>query len=475
MALIANFPVIEEIEYIDNIQNLFLCFADQIGTLWLDSTSQSTLAAGTDRYSYLAVDPFKTYTLNAEQQPEKFYLHQPFSWLKPILQTFHQNKKEGIPPFQGGLAGYWSYDVGLAIEKSTYNQESHYQTSLPLFVLNLYDLVLAWDHLEKKAWIISTGFPEINLTNREKRAKLRLNWLLKILKKLETSHFPLIKNKRLINENSLKSNFSVKDYQIAVEKIKQYIYAGDVFQVNLSQQFTAELTSYSCYKELYLKLSDIHKAPFSAFYNFKHGIIASASPERFIRLSDKKIEARPIKGTMKRNFQDVVQDHISAQTLCKSSKDLAENTMIVDLMRNDISKISTINSVSVEKLCGLETFQTVHHLVSVIQAELAPNKDACDILQALFPGGSITGAPKVRAMEIIKELEPHRRGPYCGSLGFISFNGDMDTSILIRTLIIKNNSLSFCAGGGVVLDSSPKAEYEETLLKAQGLIQALKA
>jgi para-aminobenzoate synthetase component 1 len=201
-------------------------------------------------------------------------------------------------------------------------------------------------------------------------------------------------------------------------------------------------------------------------------VIASASPERFLRLSARDVETRPIKGTTPR-FSDALADQASAEALLASEKDRAENVMIVDLMRNDLSRVCEDHSVKVPQLCELESFATVHHLVSVVQAKLAAHYDAVDLLRATFPGGSITGAPKVRAMEIIDKIETHRRGPYCGSVGFISFNGDMDTSIIIRTYAIKNNQLSFHVGGAIIADSNPAQEYQETLDKAAAMVATL--
>ncbi len=253
---------------------------------------------------------------------------------------------------------------------------------------------------------------------------------------------------------------------------QNYILEGDIFEVNLSQRFKTvlpeELTPY----ELYLRLRKISKAPFAAYFNFSKMTIASASPERFILLNNGQIETRPIKGTMPRG-ETIEQDLKFSEALLNSKKDKAENIMIVDLLRNDLSRVCEDDSVHVATLCGLESFATVHHLVSVITGKLKSGYHALDLLKATLPGGSITGAPKIRAMEIISELEPNRRGPYCGNIGFISFTGDMDTSILIRTYAIHHRDVTYQAGGAVVLDSDPAQEYHETLHKSKALHQAL--
>jgi para-aminobenzoate synthetase component 1 len=224
--------------------------------------------------------------------------------------------------------------------------------------------------------------------------------------------------------------------------------------------------------QLYCRLRAINPAPFAAYLNYDNFVIASASPERFLKLDNAKIETRPIKGTRRRAASQE-EDKKLAQALQNSEKDKAENIMIVDLLRNDLSKICKDNTVNVSKLCELETFSNIHHLVSVVTGELAPDKNAIDLLEAAFPGGSITGAPKIRAMEIIAEIEPTARGPYCGCIGYISCSGDMDTAIVIRTYAIKNNIIIFQAGGGVVADSIPENEYQEALTKAYPLIIAL--
>ena len=258
-----------------------------------------------------------------------------------------------------------------------------------------------------------------------------------------------------------------------MEKVKEYIYAGDVFEVNLAQRFKCIFSNKNS-TDLYLKLRDSNPAPFSAYVNIGETTILSSSPERFIKLENNKIEARPIKGTIKRSMLDF-DDRKLAKTLQQSPKDRAENIMIVDLMRNDLSRVAIPSSVSVDILCGLETYTNVHHLVSVITAELKHNHDSISLLQTCFPGGSITGAPKIRVMEIIDELEPQRRGPYCGSLGYIGGNGNLDLSILIRSIVIKGDNLTFHSGGAITLDSDPEQEWNETLLKAESLKTILKA
>jgi para-aminobenzoate synthetase component 1 len=269
----------------------------------------------------------------------------------------------------------------------------------------------------------------------------------------------------------LKSNFSHEEYLEAVKAAREYICAGGIFQVNLSQRFEAEL-NISPY-ELYQRLRKINPAPFASYLNFDGVSVVGASPERFLKVHGDWVETRPIKGTRPRG-KSVTEDKALAQELLSSVKDRAENVMIVDLERNDIGRVCRYGTVKVAELAILEKYPTVFHLTSTVMGRLRPDKNRIDLLKATFPGGSITGAPKVRAMEIIDELEPTRRSVYTGSVGYLSFSGEMDLNIVIRTFLVKGGRAYFQVGGGIVYDSEPEAEYEETLDKARALIQALK-
>ena len=269
----------------------------------------------------------------------------------------------------------------------------------------------------------------------------------------------------------LRSSFTHAEYLDAVARVREYIYAGDIFQANLSQRFEAPLSDTPW--ELYQRMRTRNAAPFAAYFECPGAAIVSASPERFLRVDvDGHVETRPIKGTRPRG---VGPEHDGAlgQALTESAKDRAENLMIVDLMRNDLSRVCAPGTVRVPELFTLERYATVHHLVSTVVGQLAPGSDAFDLVRATFPGGSITGAPKLRAMEIIAELEPSQRGVYCGSLGYWSVTGALDTSIAIRTAVAVGDRVYFSAGGGIVADSDPEQEYRETLDKARGMIDAL--
>jgi para-aminobenzoate synthetase component 1 len=271
----------------------------------------------------------------------------------------------------------------------------------------------------------------------------------------------------------VRSSFTHSGYLEAVRRVREYILAGDIFQTNLSQRFEAPLTESPW--ELYLRMRIRNAAPFAAFFETPEVSVVSASPERFLRVDESgHVETRPIKGTMPRGFGPE-HDGALGQALSESAKDRAENLMIVDLMRNDLSRVCSPGTVRVPELFALEHYATVHHLVSTVVGQLAPGRDAFDLLRAAFPGGSITGAPKVRAMEIIAELEPSQRSVYCGSLGYCSVTGALDTSIAIRTVIAPAGRarVFFSAGGGIEADSDPEQEYRETLHKARGMIDAL--
>jgi para-aminobenzoate synthetase component 1 len=266
------------------------------------------------------------------------------------------------------------------------------------------------------------------------------------------------------------SNFTRRRYAEAVQRILDYIRAGDCYQVNLAQRFSVAVGGDPWL--LYRRLRAVNPAPFSAYLATPWGEVLSCSPEQFLEVRGRCVQTKPIKGTRPRS-PEPGEDAALRAALRASPKDRAENVMIVDLLRNDLGKSCAIGSVQVPKLCEVESFATVHHLVSTVTGTLAPGKDALDLLRGCFPGGSITGAPKRRAMEIIEELEPHRRGIYCGSIGYLGYDGSMDTNIAIRTLVISGGRARFWAGGGIVADSDWRSEYQETLDKAAAFFTAL--
>ncbi|NBT86007.1 MAG: aminodeoxychorismate synthase, component I, partial [Alphaproteobacteria bacterium] len=389
----------------------------------------------------------------------------PFDVLQESLAEFKSVNNPNLPPWQGGVAGYFSYDLCYHLEKLP----RPFQDDLEFddLILGYYDVVVAYDHEEKKAWVISTGYPENEESKWLQKAKERLDdFVMRIQDakpKSLTPPLPLA---------DLECNFTRETYQQAVQKVIDYIYAGDVFQTNLSRRINGDLPAGYDLLALYQKLRSENPAPFSAYFNAAPTYLLSSSPERFLKSDQGKIETRPIKGTRKRST-DPLEDAKLARELLESEKDQAENVMIVDLMRNDLSKVCEPFSVEVPSLLALESYATVHHLVSTVVGTLKPEFNNVDLLKATFPGGSITGAPKIRAMEIIAELEPSQRGPYCGSVGYIGFDGNMDTNIAIRTLTVRQNKISFHVGGGIVADSNPLEEYIETETKAAALTKIL--
>jgi para-aminobenzoate synthetase component I len=396
----------------------------------------------------------------------------------------------GVPPFQGGLAGYIGYDWGAVLERLP--RTRYDDLSIPDVVLGLYDWVIAWDHRIGNAWLISTGLPATG-AEREPRARKRMDLVRERLGRrvaqptVEPARPPgvapplpgdspapsyPVEGIAGAREIGLRSTFTHQGYLDAVGRVREYIIAGDIFQANLSQRFQTGLPEKPF--DLYRRLRRRNPAPFAAYLDYGDLAILSASPERFLRLDEQRrlVETRPIKGTRPRGLGPM-HDAALGRALAESEKDQAENVMIVDLLRNDLSRVCRAGTVRVPELFALEHHPTVHHLVSTVIGELEPGAQAADLIRAAFPGGSITGAPKVRAMEIIAELEPTQRGVYCGSVGYISVTGAMDTSIVIRTYLALRGQVYFQAGGGIVADSDPELEYRETLDKARGLIETL--
>jgi para-aminobenzoate synthetase component I len=464
-------PLFQEIIYQDPIK-IFSSLQQNKWSIFFDSVNHQQPFQKTNQYSYIALLPFRTITLkNNVIAEDHSKIIDPFDLLKKYLCSFNIQKIPDLPPFQGGLAGYFAYDLCRYIEKLIHPNLD--DMDFPDLAIGFYDCVISFNHHAKQAWIVSTGFPETEEPLRQRRAKSRLAELLAILKKnLESTRDKKIIFQTICNTTDITSNFSKKKYLESVKIAQNYIRCGDIFEVNLSQRFKAQLPPSLTPFALYKRLRTINPSPFAAYINLGKVIIASASPERFIFLQDGNVETRPIKGTLPRG-KTPKEDRLLSAQLLQSEKNCAENVMIVDLMRNDLSRVCEDDSILVEKLCGLESYATVHHLVSVIKGKLRPEHDAIDLLKSTFPGGSITGAPKIRAMEIISELEPNCRGPYCGSIAFISFSGDMDTSIIIRTYLINDRTVTYQVGGAVVYDSDPMQEYDETLIKAYALNRAL--
>ena len=492
-------PLVERLAAVPDAAAAAERFADLPFLLVLDSTADRER---TGRYSFVTADPYAVIRSRgsaAERLERDGGTWTPFagdvsSALRAALAPLATSPVAGLPPFQGGAAGYIGYDWGATLERLP--QPRHDDLRLPDVVLGLYDWVLAWDHCEQAAWIISTGI----LSGGAPRDQSARERLAAVRTRLESRtdppasanpvaggpasrqhrgpagrpaggvpSYPVL-DAEDADAIGLRSTFTHRGYLSAVARVREYILAGDIFQANLSQRFQARLAEPPL--AFYHRLRRTNPAAFGAFFDVGDFTVLSVSPERFLRLSGPRVETRPIKGTRPRGLGPM-HDALLGQVLAESDKDRAENVMIVDLLRNDLSRVCRAGTVRVPELFALEQHPTVHHLVSTVVGELEPGRDALDLLRVAFPGGSITGAPKVRAMEIIAELEPTRRGVYCGSLGYLSPTGEMDTSIAIRTAVVRDRDVYFQAGGGIVADSEPEAEYRETLDKARGIIQAL--
>ncbi len=466
-AVDTELPLVRELSPPPDPEAAFRRFHHRPGCLFLDSALRH---AERGRYSFLTCDPWERFTAAAGSGD-------PLAELAPREAAWRRPTVAGLPPFQGGLAGLFSYELGRSLEPVAAPRWDEFQ--FPALALGWYDTVLAWDHVAGRAWIVSQGFPETEPAAARRRAAERIaqfeHWLGE-----PPPPFPDVELVRRIEPAApchpigalagLVSNFRREGYLEAVARGIEYIRAGDVFQVNLAQRLMTTARDHAA--ALYLRLRQRNPAPFAAYFDWGEFRIASASPERFVQIRGRSVEARPIKGTRGRSGHPAA-DMYAGEELRESAKDRAENVMIVDLLRNDLSRVCSAESVRVTQLCRLEAYEFVQHLVSAVEGELLPGVGGLDLVRAAFPGGSITGAPKVRAMQIIAELEATARGPYCGSLGYLGFDGSLDLSILIRTITAAGGWWQFPVGGGVVVQSSPEREYEETWQKAAGLLRAL--
>jgi para-aminobenzoate synthetase component 1 len=469
-------PVVEELLPLADVESVFIQLSKQPHCLFLDSAKRQDELG---RYSFIAADPFDYLEIASHAENEIDVLQQHWNML---LQDLEIQTIDELPPFQGGVAGMFSYDIGASLENIPQPRCNEFQ--MPSLALGFYDTVVAFDHHQNRAWIISQGLPEKDPAARATRASTRIaqfrSWIADQSPRAqqipvegidETSlaaQFPV--SAKGVEDGRLTSNMSAEEYLEIAQKTVDYIHAGDIFQVNLSQRLLCRATTDAV--SLYQRLRQRNAATFAGYFAMTEFEIASASPERFLQVTQGVVEARPIKGTRARIAMPEA-DLYAAADLQQSEKDRAENVMIVDLLRNDISRVCEPDSVFVTDLCRLEVYETVQHLVSVVQGRLRSDANVFDLLRASFPGGSITGAPKVRAMELIAELEPTARGAYCGSLGYIGFNGDMDLSILIRTITAGKGWWQFPVGGGIVAQSNPQREYAETWEKAVGMLRAL--
>jgi para-aminobenzoate synthetase component 1 len=462
-------PLVEELSPVPDPWDAARRLAALPHLLFLDSAATDSPFG---RYSFVAADPFDW--LSARGQDDN-----PFPRLAERLARWRSDSIAGLPPFQGGAAGLFGYDLCHHIERLP--RPCCDEFALPDLAVGFYDWVIAFDQSARRAWLISTGLPESDPRRRRLRGEQRLRAVRRRLRAgpavAPADTGPPLPAARLWPQHplpilpGLTSNFDRNGYLRTVRRAIDYAHAGDCFQVNVAQRLLhpADLPPL----ELYERLRDRNAAPFAGYFDVGGAVVASASPERFLRVVGGEVETRPIKGTRPRGVTPE-EDRARADELLHSAKDRAENVMIVDLLRNDLGRVCQYGTVRVPAVCRLESYGYVHHLVSEVRGRLREGLGPVDLLKAAFPGGSVTGAPKVRAMEIIAELEPTARGMYCGALGYIGFDGAMDTNLLIRTFTMARGWLQFPVGGGIVADSDPRQEYEETLHKAEGLVRALR-
>lgn len=443
-------------EYNTNLSSneLFIQFRDQEHVMFLDSArDKATLG----RYSILVSQP----RLLIQSKGTKIRVDgqeisgDPFESLRDLLNRYHKTYESDLP-FIGGFVGFLSYDLKAFVEELEVTVTD--DIDMPDMFFGLYDGGLIYDHMNEKVYLTDACIDDAY--------EGRIQRMIEIIESNKIN----IDLKEHQSPALIKSNFEKEPYKAAITKVRDYIRSGDIYQANMTQRFQAPLRDDPF--DLYQKLRSLNPAPFASYIDFGSGHVLSSSPERFIKMTDRVIETRPIKGTMPRSSDPAV-DQANKETLKNSLKDQSELLMIVDLERNDLSRIAKTGSVEVTELFKLESYATVHHLVATVKAEVDEDKDVVDCLKATFPGGSITGAPKIRAMEVIDELEPTARGLYTGSIGYIDLNHNLDLNIVIRTFIVKNEMAYFQAGGGIVWDSDPELEYQESLDKAFALKKTL--
>ena len=449
---------IEKLDSSLSLVSIFRVLSQDPGTVFLDSSS---MGYDLGRYSILACYPVKTFYATLKEaffveEGRRFYCDgDPFEMLREELCKTRLESEE-LVPFVGGAIGYISYDYWGLIEKRPRSQIL--DPDQPLVRFGFYDMALVFDHEADKSYFV--GFDLYPGFESRKR---------KLLKLTESAGDRRLQREAFESDKP-RSNFSTNEYFNAIGKARDYIREGEVYQINLSQRFSSSFNGSPA--SIYERLRKINPAPYSAYLNFGDECILSSSPERFMWLRNGVLETRPIKGTRPRG-SSAEEERANCESLRSAEKDKAELLMIVDLERNDLGKVCKPGSITVEGLFSLETYAQVIHQTGRIRGNLASQFDAVDCLQAMFPGGSITGAPKIRAMEVIDELEPSTRGVYTGSIGYFGFDGNADFNIAIRTMRISEKTLSFNVGGGIVWDSDPKSEYEETFDKASALFEAL--
>ncbi|WP_129595776.1 aminodeoxychorismate synthase component I [Anaerophilus nitritogenes] len=447
--------LIEEIKTDLDVFDIYSLFKEDKTVTLLDSGMD---AEKLGRYSFIGLNVFSTFkyknsicTINGEN----FECENPFKQLKHLMNKYKIENNTSLP-YTAGAMGYFSYDLGTVTE---YIQMlAVEEVKIPDCYFYFYDNAIIVDNLQKKVFITALGILSPSAHSIENIKNIIYAGTKVQYPKLTTSNVKFI------------SNFKKDEYIDTVETVRQYIRTGDIYITNLTQRFSCE-TNKEPY-EVYRDLRNINPAPFAAFMNIEDFSIVCSSPERFLEIRNNIVETRPIKGTRPRG-KNKEEDFKNKQQLIDSEKDHSELLMIVDLERNDLSKVCKPNSVKVTELFEIEEYSTVFHLVSTVVGELKNEYTAIDCIEACFPGGSITGAPKLRSMEIIDELEPTRRNIYTGSIGYLGFDGNADLNIVIRTILMKSGKAYLGVGGGITWESDKQSEYDETLDKAVALMKVL--
>jgi para-aminobenzoate synthetase component 1 len=455
--------IIKKIDLKIEFNKIFNGIKDYPYPFFLDSGKNNEQSG---KFSFIGFEPLAVF----KAKDEKIEIMEENSWREEknsnslyVFQDFFDkySRTHTSPfPFSGGFVGFLSYDLCHKIEKIPYMAKD--DKHIPDIYFALYDGVFVYDHNKRESYIVAHG-----ITQPAEDIIKKLNKIIKQANK-KTATVNIVEERK--NKNEITPNFSKEEYIKNVGKIKRYIKNGDIYQANLTQRFETKYTGEPW--ALYQRLRNINPAPFSSFIDYGDFQIVSSSPERFVKVDNRKIQTRPIKGTIARGINKE-EDISNQQLLLNSEKDKSELIMIVDVARNDLGRISKIGTVKVETLFSLEEYPTVYHLVATVTGELREDVKFADIIKATFPGGSITGAPKIRAMEIIDEIEPTRRNVYTGSIGYLDLNGNMDLNIVIRTIILKEGKAFFQVGGGIVWDSDEESEYKETILKGEALQKAI--
>jgi anthranilate/para-aminobenzoate synthase component I len=444
------------------------------------------------RYSFLGFGPCmrfraKNTLMEIEFSGEKKIIssNKPLNVLRSLISRYKQIPFHYLPPFQGGIVGIFSYDFVQYLERLPQNTID--DLALPDADFLMFHKLIAFDHMDKRCWIIVC--PGVEDSIKDENTKRQSDWskqydeaedaLNDIREKVSrfisrrNDGSPELRIRELACKGKIEIVGEIKKegYMEMVRRAKEYIAAGDIFQANLSQRVSAHIRDKTAW-DLYKTLRSINPSPFAVYMDFGDYQIVSSSPERLLRVKNGIIETRPIAGTRPRG-RDWNEDERMRSELLLNEKERAEHIMMIDLERNDLGRVSAYGTLTVDELMITEDYSHVIHIVSNVTGTLAKGKDCFDAIKAVFPGGTITGVPKVRCMEIIDELEPVKRGPYTGSIGYIGFCGNLDLNIIIRTFVIKNNMAYVQAGAGIVADSDPEREYFETLKKAEALIKTL--